>query len=213
MTSDGEKGEVCMEERMEQEWAAEETAGELSPEAAVDEAVAGAEEGDGAEAPQDALERERAQWQQERLDYERRIAQLQDDRLNWEAAKLAKEEGISEQIALRLLRAERGQPVQPADGVRRRAESLMRQAELVQRATGMDVLEMFRSDAEVRRRVSEGEWDFADAVAHRRPADAAPVRSAGAARDVGRQSFSRMSREAFERFDEMLKTGEFDASR
>ncbi len=207
-----------MEERMELVLdAAESVESGPSPEMdaaqAVDEAAAGAEEAAGAEAPEAAWERERAQWKRERLDYERRIAQLQDDRLNWEAAKLAREEGISEQIALRLLRAERGQPVQPADGVRSRAEALMRQAELVRRATGVDVLEVFRSDAEVRRRVSGGEWDFADVAAQSRAAEAAPVRSAGAARGLGRQSFSQMSREAFERFDEMLKTGEFDASR
>lgn len=183
-------------------------------------------------------------WQAERAEYEARLAKYAEMELKQEAAQLAKDEGISESIALRLLRAERGIPApkeeapvkdssQPrgADGrfvakqqeqsqpdaVHARAELLMGQAETIKKATGIDVLELFESDPEIKRKVASGEWDFTDVAAAQReqPRRRAPgvARTPNGASYNGK-SIASMSSDEFRKLDDMLARGyTFDPSK
>lgn len=122
-----------------------------------------------------------AAWQKEREGYEARISALEELEIREEAHKLAAEEGISEAIATRLLRAERGlqpkaaaAPEQPRDERGRfvedtarkendaYAQELMNQAKAVKRLTGIDVMEAFNGDDDVKRRIASREIDFYD---------------------------------------------------
>lgn len=134
------------------------------------------------------LAAERSKWNQEKADYEARLAAYAEKELDAEAEKLAASENISKNIALRLLRAEKGMPAQakipaadkpaqqprdaagrftkaeePAeDPARTRAQELMAQNEIVLKATGVNALELYQSNDKVRQKVNSGEWDFAD---------------------------------------------------
>lgn len=133
------------------------------------------------------LTAERNKWNQEKADYEARLAAYAEKELEAEAEKLAAEENCSKNFALRLLRAERGLPAQEkapeakatqqprtADGrfakaeptaedpVRTRAEALLAQNETVLKATGVDALALYQQNEKVREKVNSGEWDFAD---------------------------------------------------
>lgn len=186
-------------------------------------------------------------WQAERAEYEARLAKYAEMELKQEAAQLAKDEGISESIALRLLRAERGMPApkeestqaqQPrgADGrfvprqqpeqteqptqqsaVHARAEQLMAQAETIKKATGIDVLELFESDPEIKRKVASGEWDFTDVAAAQReqPRKRAPgVARASNGASYSGKSIASMSTDEFRKLDDMLARGyTFDPSK
>ena len=106
---------------------------------------------------------------QERQQFESRLAKLVEYELREEAAKLAKDEGISESIAMRLLRAERGIPTakdeatpaaneQPRDAAGRfvsakpkadeRGDALLREARLIEEAMGISVSELLDSASE-----------------------------------------------------------------
>ena len=186
-------------------------------------------------------------WAAERAEYEARLAKYAEMELKQEAAKLAKDEGISESIALRLLRAERGIPApkeeptqaqQPrgADGrfvprqqpeqteqpqqqsaVHARAEQLMAQAETIKKATGIDVLDLFEKDPEIKRKVASGEWDFTDVAAAQReqPRKRAPgVARASNGASYSGKSISSMSSDEFRKLDDMLARGfTFDPSK
>lgn len=126
------------------------------------------------------------QWEQERAKYEERLSRLEDIEIKQEARELAAKEKISESIAERLIRAERGKPApvqqqehtqttqdRPRDSQGRfvaqersqsdqRAKELFAQAQNIKRMTGQDVMERFNSDEQVRRRVARGEIDFYD---------------------------------------------------
>ncbi|MDD3411578.1 MAG: hypothetical protein PHY12_12305 [Eubacteriales bacterium] len=177
------------------------------------------------------LETAQAQWQKEKSEYEQRLSKYQEMELQQEAAALAKEENISEKLALRLLRAEKGvkapeTPAQPRDASGRfartettqeaqsapdvsdRAAQLMEQAKLIRKMGGPDVLQIFQQNDEVKNRVASGEWDFADVANHyadhqRAPA---PVRTANAGRVQG-IDMEHVTDEELDKINDYLKHG------
>lgn len=117
---------------------------------------------------------------------EEKLSRLDEYELREDAAKLAKEEGCSEKLAMRILRAERGmqETPKPRDEAGRFARKepkpepqeeapasdlasfLWRQAESIKRRTGVDAMALFaNADADVKSRIAAGEMDFEDLVA------------------------------------------------
>lgn len=131
-----------------------------------------------------------AAWQEAkaRMDaMSKQLAELSEYKLKEEAAALAKEEGCSEKLAMRILRAERGlapdaasngaekeragQPRDEAgrflpreskeDAATERAQYLFNQARTIKEQTGMDAMELFNTaDAQTREKIARGEMDF-----------------------------------------------------
>lgn len=139
------------------------------------------------------LAAERSKWNKEKADYEAKLAAYAEKDLEAEAEKLAATENISKNIALRILRAERGMPVQPKaeadkpaqqrdasgrfvkaepevheepseDPARVRAQELISQNEILLKTTGVNALELYQTNSKVAQKVNSGEWDFADVV-------------------------------------------------
>lgn len=121
----------------------------------------------------------------EKTQFEARLAKLQEYELREEAAKLAKEENISESIALRLLRAERGIPAaaeekpaesaQPRDASGRfvsakpkgeeRADVLFREAQMLEKAMGISVSALLdKASEEDKQALITGDMDMAEFV-------------------------------------------------
>lgn len=170
-----------------------------------------------------------AAWAEERKGYEARISALQELELKEEAKKLAAEEGISEAIATRLLRAERGlkPPAESAPAQQPRddrgrfvedtarkendayAQKLMAQAEAVKRLTGIDVMEAFNSDDDVKRRIASREIDFYDlADEMKEPArKVPPVVKASSGDTSRRRGIMSLSDEQFDELDRRLEKG------
>ena len=91
------------------------------------------------------------------------------------------------------------------------AKKLYEQADVLRRATDIDVMEVIERDAGLRERVRSGEWDFADlARTLFAAAEGAPrvVRSPGGARTgSGVGDIRGMSAAEFERLNEQLDRG------
>lgn len=169
-------------------------------------------------------------WAAEKADYEAKLAKLTEYELKEEAAKLAKDEGISEAIAMRLLRAERGIP-QPAaepkaatperDAQGRfvakpkenpRVQELYREAQVLESAIdGLNVSSLLESATDEQKAklmsgdMSMGEFVRASMGAQKR--SPAVVHAPGA---TGRNgvSIANMSKEEFARLDEALSNGQ-----
>lgn len=129
-----------------------------------------------------------AAWQEAKAQIDamnKQLEELSEYKLKEEAAALAKEEGCSEKLAMRILRAEKGLAPQANaavqeetekprdesgrfvareskdDGSTQRAQFLFSQAKVIREQTGMDALELFNSaDAETREKIARGEMDF-----------------------------------------------------
>ena len=183
-----------------------------------------------------------AAWEAERKTYEERLSKLQELELQDEAKKLAVEEKISEKLALRLLRAERGigPSSEPAKAERdaqgrfmaktadepahaelakqpdTHVKMLLRQAERIHKSTGVDVNALFQAaPADVKQKIALGEMDFEDlaAMANKRHASP-PVRTANNNSGVEGLSIRNMSDEQFERLNQAISKGyKFDARR
>lgn len=115
-----------------------------------------------------------------RNEYEARMAPMQDAMFEREADKLVDEgEFKSRDRALEYIRLknnapqskpafspardEKGKFVPPQDdGVEARAQMLYAQAESIRETSGIDVMEIYNTDPEVKRRVATGEWTFID---------------------------------------------------
>lgn len=197
------------------------------------------------EAPQTAKEpawyrrqlaAERAKWNKEKADYEAKLATYAEKDLEAEAEKLAAAENISKNIALRILRAERGMPVQaskpetekpaqqrdangrftkaeePAeDPARIRAQELISQNELLFKTTGVNALELYQNNPKVAAKVNSGEWDFSDVVkAYMEETGGrrvpAPVRSANGA-NARAKSIADLSDKEWEALNKKLDMG------
>ena len=90
-----------------------------------------------------------------------------------------------------------------------RANELLTQARVIERLRGVDVLSLFRTDAEGRQRVLSGEWDMTDLLtAAQLPASRvpSPVRSANGA--VGAVDVRGMSDAQFASLNRMLAGGQ-----
>ena len=123
----------------------------------------------------------------ERQQFQSQLAKLQEYELREEAAKLAKEENISESIALRILRAERGVPApaaaeekqtgstQPRDASGRfvsakqqtedRANVLFREAQMLEKAMDISVSDLLDKATEAdKQALMSGDMDMAEFV-------------------------------------------------
>lgn len=167
-----------------------------------------------------------AAWQEEKARYESELSEYRELKLQQEAAALAKEEGISEALALRLLRAERGMPApvkqeQPRDSagrfvsaeqkaVQERAAKLMQQSRDIVRAGGPDVYEMYKNSPEIQKKISEDpDMDFYDVLRESREEKKTMppvVRSASGGAPQSR-GFRDMSDEEFDKLNAKLQEG------
>lgn len=88
-----------------------------------------------------------------------------------------------------------------------RAQELIAQAHTIQAITGVDVLAVYNTDAEVRTRVLNGEMDFIDLWKSMKVPSTppAPVRSANGG--VGAMNINAMNESQFDKLNEMLSRG------
>lgn len=173
---------------------------------------------------------------EERQQFESRLAKLQEYELREEAAKLAKEENISESIAMRLLRAERGitapkeekkpEPSQPRDSSGRfvsakqtesRTDALFREAQMLEKAMGISVSDLLdKASEEDKQALVAGDMDMADFVrknvgSGNRKMPSATVRTATS---TAAHSFDDMSDAQWEALNNELARGrKFQAKR
>lgn len=163
------------------------------------------------------------------------LAQLQEYRIGVEADKLVasgkiadrdmamdylrSKEGIPAPAATTPPRDERGRfttqtptaPEIPSD-VQQRANELYAQAKTLQKFSGVDVLGIYRANAEYMERVNSGEWDMADVLkaSQMNPAQPvstpAPVRSPNSG-GIGSANFRSMTAEQFNKVNEALSRG------
>lgn len=175
--------------------------------------------------------REEAQkaWESEKAQYEERLTKLAEYELKEEAAKLAKDENISEALAMRLLRAERGIPTPVApkaatperDAQGRfvaakpkenpRVQELFREAQVLESAIdGLNVSKLLESASDSdKARLMSGEMsmgDFVRANMGGQKRTPAVVHSPGGNGRSG-VSIANMSKEEFARLDEALSSG------
>ena len=138
------------------------------------------------------------QWEAKEAEYKATIERLQSYELKERAAQIAKEQNVSEAIAMFLAKngfgADGEQPAetvktpmrdaatgrfvsqkqsaeqQPSSDYSDRAVFLNEQAENIQRMTGVDAIEMFKNaDAATRSKIANGEMDFYDMVRESNP--------------------------------------------
>lgn len=115
-----------------------------------------------------------------RNEYEARMAPMRDAMFEREADKLVADgEFKTRERALEYVRLKGGAPQPEAapaaprddkgrfaprqdDGVEARAQMLYAQAESIRETSGVDVMEIYNTDPEVKRKVATGEWTFID---------------------------------------------------
>ena len=177
--------------------------------------------------------REEAQkaWEAEKADYEAKLAKLTEYELKEDAAKLAKEENISEALALRLLRAERGisapveqkpaasTPERDAQGrfvakpkENPRVQELYKEAQVLESAIdGLSVSKLLENATdEQKAQLMSGDLsmgDFVKAAMAGTKRTPAVVHSPGATNRSG-VSIANMSKDEFKRLDEALSSGQ-----
>lgn len=115
------------------------------------------------------------------------------------------------------------QPQQPGpdQAAQQRAQVLVDQADVIQRATGVDVMNIYKTNPEVKQKVITGVWDFADVLKNHgglqqpaapNPHVPAPVRSSNGV-DLGNVSVRKMSSQEFARLNDFLdKNGKVNMS-
>lgn len=172
-----------------------------------------------------------AAWQAEKQQYESRLQRLEEIALKEDARELAKQEGCSEALAMRILRAERGlpaqqeAPAQPRDekgrftsnqqpkapDVNERAQQLFDQAKNIQRMGGVDVMALFNENPEIRSKVSSGEMDFYDVAREYGKAEprkqTPPVTRSGQPGVIAGRSIADLSDDEFDRLNRLLEGG------
>ena len=94
------------------------------------------------------------------------------------------------------------------EALRMKAQALLSQAEAIRAVCGVDVMALFDTDVDVRRRVLSGEWDFVDVWrdAGMRAAPPAPVRAPNGG-GMGGMDIGRMDSRQFEKLDAVLRQG------
>lgn len=112
--------------------------------------------------------------------------------------------------------APRQQPVDDDPMTRARADLLAAQAHKINTVKGVDVMQIFNSDPEVRQRVLSGEWDFYDVAeaASRKPSAPAMMRTPNGAGAPSGISIASMTDAQFRRLQENLAQGRrYDVSK
>lgn len=181
---------------------------------------------------------DRAQWDAEHKaamdQMQQQVNSLREYWLNQEADKLVDSGKITDRdLAIEYLRNKEGVPApqpaapQPRDEkgrftpstpevpneLQQRANELFTQAKTLQKVTGVDVLALYRSNAEYAAKINSGEWDMADVLsAHTAVSGSsgvAPlVRSPnGAGAGLGGVSIGSMTSDQFSKLNEMLERG------
>lgn len=167
------------------------------------------------------------------------LAQLQEYRLGVEADKLVASGKISDRdMAIDYLRSKEGIPspttaatTPPRDergrftptntpapqtevpnDVQVRANELYAQAKTLQKASGVDVLGVYRSNPAFAEKVNSGEWDMVDVLKAAQSASEQTMRSpvpvrASNGNGIGSANFMNMSSEAFAKVNEELRKG------
>ena len=167
------------------------------------------------------------------------LAQLQEYRLGVEADKLVASGKISDRdMAIDYLRSKEGIPAPttaattpPRDergrftstntpapqtevpnDVQVRANELFAQAKTLQKASGVDVLGVYRSNPAFAEKVNSGEWDMVDVLKAVQSAPEQTMRSPAPVRasngnGIGSANFMNMSSEAFAKVNEELRKG------
>lgn len=178
------------------------------------------------------------QWDSERTRYEERIRRYAEMELEHDAKELANKEHCSVDFAKRMLRLERNMPApvqeqsakdtprdenvrfaprQAATGnAKERANYLYAQAEDIRKTMGIDVLSIFRDNAEVRQKVASGEWSFIDVAMQSKQEQARTPKASQAPKPVtsGGTSnsqpldFMNMSDEQWEEFNRRVAKGQ-----
>lgn len=168
-----------------------------------------------------AVEREKL-----RAEYDLRLKPLLEAQMERDAADLvAQGEFKSKDRALEYLRLKQGVPIPPSvpnevprnergqfakpdPEVRERAARLFAQAEYALEMDGIDAMEIYRTDAEVARKVNSGEWDFKDVVRAVKAAQSVPppIRSSNAAMPQKRGPMD-LSKEEFRKLNDNLAKG------
>ncbi len=129
-------------------------------------------------------------------DWENDAKQMREGRRDMEEMKREENGKLEESLA--------------EDGARERAESLYRQAEVIRRAAGIDVMEAFERDEGAREKVRSGAWDFADlarSLMEREEGAPRVARSPGGSAGAGLGDIKGMSQAEFDRLNEQLDRG------
>jgi hypothetical protein len=175
------------------------------------------------------------EYQSRMAEVQARLDKLAEYELKEEAVKLAKAEGCSEALAMRILRAEKGLPpvatsedksteAQPRDSNGRfakkestadspkpdmtaRAQFLFEQAQSIKRRTGADAMDLYaKADSETQRKIANGEIDFEDLVASQGQSKRTPP-VVKANGGIGNTRLSEMSASDFSKLDDYVKKG------
>lgn len=169
-----------------------------------------------------------AAWQQEKAQYEERLQKLTEYEIKEDAAKLAEQEHISVALAERLIRAERGVPggvqpepqprdaqgrfvsrnAPPKDDSQEYAQTLLDQANMIQRLTGQDMMALYNSDPAVQKRILNREIDFYGLAEEMRGQKKMPpvVRSANG-QTVRRTGIASLTDAQFDELDKRISQG------
>ncbi len=166
---------------------------------------------------------------------EARLTKLDEYELREEAAQLAQDEGCSEKLAMRILRAERGlkptaeapreEPKQErardsagrfvarkeeadATDVDSRARFLFAQAQSILRRTGVDALDMYRrADSQTQGRIARGEIDLEDLIAAQASERRTPPVVKTSTGATAGKRLNDMTADDFRRLDDYVKQG------
>jgi hypothetical protein len=172
-----------------------------------------------------------------RAEYEAQLAPLREAQLEREADQLVADGKIADrEIALDYLRSKKGMPAanttdpaksapqrdaqgrfisdQPSADIKQKAATLVAQADVLTRTTGIDLMALYNNDPAVKQKVISGEWDFVNVLNFAQqnaveeptiPAMPAPVRSANVG--LGGVSISKMSDAQLDKMNELLRGG------
>lgn len=235
--------QFLMEETPEQDAVTENTEEETVHEQEQDEApvskgIKGRIQAAEAKADKLGYERGRTEAMREfeayKAEIDAKLRKFQEMEIEQEARELARAEKCSVELAKRIIKAERGinpaeskTPVAPrteantersfsaTNDAEARAKALMEQAESIRAAHGVDTLEIFKNDPEVRRKVGSGAWDMKDVLVHSvmlkntpaKPVSPKPIHASGSRSYDGGLNFETMTDAQFEQFQKKIKSG------
>ncbi len=190
-----------------------------------------------AKADRNGYDRGRAEVQREfeayKAEINEKLREFEEYKLDKEARELAAKEKCSVDFAKRLIRAEKGLPTfekpvntpvraeeatrhsQPQNSAEEMAKTLMAQAQSIQKTHGVDTLEIFKNDPEVRKKVGSGEWDMRDVLIHsvmknkseQKTASPKPIHASGSRSYEGGIDFNNMTDAQYDQFRKRIING------